>query len=216
MVPWTKTLRQLEWKWNIASDFNMNITFIYFNLKYSGEACLQERIAINSTGNITNGRYCGRRYKWSSFVSNAPITLEFYTVESSTSYFEFQYQLTHVNLTTFLIHHRSYSAFQDIENKSNVHPFSWVNKYIFRMAIYYNWNILVPKIFKLLLKFSKFLQQEDFLYFYDGPDCHSMQYDITTIKTFRPSSFQVSILYHGYLSAIEMNFKGYCNKKRRT
>ena len=67
----------MQWKWKISNVFNLNISFIHFNLKYSGEACLQERAVINCTGNKTTGRFCGRRHQWSVFASLAPITLEF-------------------------------------------------------------------------------------------------------------------------------------------
>ena len=38
-----------KWMWNIHDAFNLNISFTHFNLIYSGETCLQERVAINST-----------------------------------------------------------------------------------------------------------------------------------------------------------------------
>ena len=160
-----RNLKYLQWKWKIYNTFNLNISFIHFNLKYYGEACLQERVVINSTANFTTGRYCGRRYQWSIFVSIAPITLEFHTFESSVSYFEIQYQLTYLNLTTFLINLRNYSVFRNIENKSNIFPFSWIHKYVFRNDIYFNWNIFVPKMFKLSLNIIKVIHFEELFLF---------------------------------------------------
>ena len=197
----------------ISNTLNLNISFMHFNLKYYGEACLQERVVINSTGNITTGRYCGRRYQWSIFVSIAPITLEFHTVESSLSYFELQYQLTHLNLTISMLHYRTYSVFRDIEIKSNILPFSWIHKYVFRNDVYINWNIFVPKMFKLSLNLSKVIHLIKSLSLYDGPDYHSMQYNIATSTAFTSSSFQVSIFYYGSVSDIEISFKGYLIKE---
>ena len=55
-------------------------------------------------------------------------------------------------MTTLLIISRNFSKFKNIENGSNVMPFSWIHKYVFRKDIYYNWNIFVPKMFKLLIE----------------------------------------------------------------
>ena len=185
---------------------------MHFNLRYLGEACVQERVVIKSTGNITTGTYCRRRYQWSVFVSIAPITLTHHIFDLSLSYFELQYQLTNLNLTTSMINYRNYSVFRDIENKSNVIPFSWTHKYVFKNDIYYNWNIFVPKMFKLSLTLSKVLNEKEFFILYDGSDYQSMQYNITTTTPFTSKSFQVSILYHGSYSNIKINFKGYLTK----
>ena len=61
---------------------------------------------------------------------------------------------------------------------------------------------------KLLLTLNKVLNEKEFFYLYDGPDYQSMQYNITTTTPFTSKSFQVSILYHGSYSNIEINFKG--------
>ena len=51
-----------SWKWKTTDDFNLNMSFVFFHLKYSGEACLQERVIINSTRHGNIGRYSGRRH----------------------------------------------------------------------------------------------------------------------------------------------------------
>ena len=54
---------------------------------------------------------------------------------------------------------------------------------------------------------------KNYFYLYDGPGYHNMQYNIADIITFKSSSFQVSIFYHGSYSNIEMNFKKYLTKE---
>ena len=86
----------------MADAFFLNISFFTFDLKYSGEAGLQERVIVNSRGNNIIGRYCGRRYQWSVFASSSPVTLEFHTSNFSSSKFMLQYQITDTILETFL------------------------------------------------------------------------------------------------------------------
>ena len=92
-------------------------------------------------------------------------------------------------------------------------PFSWIHKYVFGNNSYYNWNIYVPKMFKLSFKLSKVLHEKELLYFYDGPDYQNKEYNFKTIATFTSSLFQVSIFYHGSYSNIEINFKKYLKKE---
>ena len=178
-------------------------------MKYSGEACVQERITINSTGNKTIGRYCGRRYQWSVFISIAPIILRFHTVNLSSSYFELQYQITNLNLTSYMVYYKTYSEFKVIENNSFLFPFSWIHKFVIRNDIYYNWNIFVPKIHKLSLKLRKGTNKDGTLYLYDGPDYYYKKYDFTTRTTFTSSSFQASVLFHCHHKCIELDFRSY-------
>ena len=186
---------------------------MHFNLQYSGEACVQERVIINTTINKTIGRYCGQRYKWSVFVSTASTTLRFHTFESSRSYFELHYQISHFNLTSVILNERTYKEFKHIENASYVFPYSWIHKYATNKDNYYNWNIFVSKISKLSLKLKKVYGLKGNLYVYDGPDYHFNQYYITNMTLFKSSSFQVSVLFHGHFSVIEMYFNDYLEKK---
>ena len=87
---------------------------MYFNLEYSGETCLQERLVIHSTGNKTVGRYCGRRYNWSVFASSTKITVEFHTFELSTSQFVFNYQLSNKLISNIMLSYSHYKDFKDI------------------------------------------------------------------------------------------------------
>ena len=96
----------------MVDTFNLNISFIFFDLKYSGEACLEERVVINSKKNENIGKYCGRRYQWSVFAS-LPITLEFHTFDLSLSKFVLQYQITSTILKTLL---HKYEDYNDIEH----------------------------------------------------------------------------------------------------
>ena len=195
-----------EWKWKIFQAFNLNISFIHFNLQYSGEACLQERILINSRHNITIGRYCGRRYQWSVFVT-------FHTFDSSQSWFELQYELTDINITSYKLNYKNCNAFTIIENNSFVFPFGWINKYLIKIDSYYNWNIFVPKMYQLSLMLMKYCNRKNVLYLYDGPDYLSDQYDLTNMTLFTSTSFQISVLLHGYHSDIEINFNNFLSKE---
>ena len=193
-----------EWKWQIFNTFNLNISFTYFDLKYSGEACLQERIIINSRENITIGRYCGRRYHWSVFVETAPVILIFHTFDSSKSKFELQYELTDINVTNYILNYKNCSDLKVIEGSLFLFPFTWINKYLIRNDAYYNWNIFVSKMHKLSLKLQEQFYRKGVLHIYDGPDYHSDQYDLTSMTSFTSRSFQVSILLNILCSDIEM------------
>ena len=203
------TRKHTQWKWNPFKAFNLNMSFINFDLKYSGEACLQECIIIKSRHTITLGRYCGRRYQWSVFVNIAPIILKFDTFDSSTSWFELLFEITEINMTSYILNNKINSEF----NSSFVFPFASINKYLIRNNNYYNWNIYVKKMYKLSLKLMKHSNQNNIWYLYDGPDYHSDQYDLSSMTLFTSSSFQVSILFHGYFNEIESNFHSYFFKE---
>ena len=83
------SILDIKWKWIVDKKLNLNISFTYFNLHYSGEACIQERINIYTRDSYIIGRYCGRRYNWSVFAASAPIVIHFYTFTSSNSQFSF-------------------------------------------------------------------------------------------------------------------------------
>ena len=202
-----------EWEWKIFDAFSLNISFTHFNLKYSGEACLQERIIINSRQNITIVRFCGRRYHFSVFVKLTPMVLTFHTYQSSRSQFELQYELTDVDLTSYTLNYKNYSEFSVIEKKSFLFPFAWINKYCIQKDIFYNWNIFVPKMYKLILKLKKYPQKKNILYLYDGPDYHSDQYDLNSMTSFVSTSFQVAILLQAHFSDVDMELTKYLFKE---
>ena len=202
-----------EWKWKIFKAFSLNISFTYFNLRYSGEACLQKRAIINSTQNTTIGRYCGRRYQWSVFVTMAPVILTFHRFDSSQSWFELQYELNDINITSYIQNFKNYNDFHIIENNSFVFPFGWINTYLIRNYKYHNWNIFVPKMYRLFLKIMKHPNSKNILYLYDGPDYHCAQYDLTGMTSFTSSSFQISILLHGQYSDSEFKMSSYLFKE---
>ena len=162
---------------------------------------------------MTIGRYCGRRYYWSVFVAIAPIILTFHTFDSSGSWFELQFELTDIDMTCYVLNYKNYTEFKVIEDNSFVFPFALINKYLIRNDIYYNWNIFVPKMYKLSLKIQKQPYWKNVLYLYNGPDYHSDQYDLTNMTLFTSSSFQVSILLNVLNSDIEMKFNSYFLKE---
>ena len=206
-------LKYSQWKWKILNSFNFNISFIHFKLKYSGETCLQERVIINSTGTITVGKYCGRRYPWSVFTSPTLVTIEFYTFDSFRSSFLLQYQITSYNFTTSMLTQKNYNGFAFIESNSLVLPYSLIHKYKVIKENYYSWNIFESKMFKLSLELTRAPNRKGIFYLYDGPSFHSKQYNFTTQMTFTSSSFQVSVIYQGDHSNIEMEFKSSIFKK---
>ena len=171
------------------------MSFTAFDLKYSSEECLHERVIVNSRGHNTIGRYCGRRYYWSVFVASSPILLEFYTFQLSQSQFKLQYQITGAILETFLHKYKKYNDFKLIENISFVYPFSWNHAYSFANVSYLMWNIIVPKMYIILLRISKILIAKKSIIILNGPDINSNQIQIDLEETFTASSFQVSILY---------------------
>ena len=199
-------LKCLEWSWKLHDAFNLNISFIYFNLEYSGETCLQERLVIHSTGNKTVGRYCGRRYNWSVFASSTKITVEFHTFELSTSQFVFNYQLSNKLTSNIMLSCPHYKDFTDIERYSFLSPFSWIHVYYIKNYTYYTWNVFVPKMFKIFLILPR---KKAKMYFYDGPDFHSNHHNVTNMTTFRSISFQIFILYLGHQQDIKLQFNSY-------
>ena len=155
--------------------FHLNISFVFFHLKYSGEACVQERVVINSTLKTTIGRYCGKRYFWSVFASSSPITLEFHSFEMSTSEIVLKYQITGAILTTYLYSFRNYKNFSDIENTTFIHPFSWNHNYILANICHHTWNIVVPKMYRISIKFLYVSAVNRSLIIFDGPEFNSKQ-----------------------------------------
>ena len=172
------------WKWKITDDFNLNMSFVFFQLQYSGEACLQERVVINSERHRNIGRYCGRRHYFSVFTSSMPIALEFFTHELSWSKFILNYQLTNKILSTIHFRYTNENSFSNIEHTGFVYPFSWIHKYCIAKASYYMWNTLVPKMFKVFIKVLKAPTMTKSLVFFDGPDFQNKYYAVDTKITF--------------------------------
>ena len=197
-----------KWMWKIHDTLKLNLSFTYFNLIYSGETCLQERIVIETTL-TTIGRYCGRRIQWSNFVSSPLITLAFHTFNYSRSYFMLQHQLTTDKLSTFMFTNKTLNnPTVDFKNSFVSH------KYILANDIYYNWNIFVSKMFKLCIIPIKVNPDDKAnLYLYDGPDFHASQFNTSSFEKFTSSSFQVSILFHGHFSDIVIKFESYIFKQ---
>ena len=200
-------LKYSEWEWKIDNSFNLNISFIDFELKYSGEKYLQERVTITSAGDITVGKYCGRRYYWSVFASPAPITLYFYTYDSSRAYFLLHYQLSDCIMTNSMLMQKHHNVIGIITSNSSFLTCSVIQKYTLMNDNYYSWNILALKRHKLSIQSTRDTASKGILYLYDGPDFHNHQYDMTTMKTFTSSTFQVSVLFQDFYNNIEMKFK---------
>ena len=150
-----------------------NISFIFFDLIYSGKACLEERVDINSKGNDNIGKYCGRRYPWSVFASWRPIILEFHTYKLSSSKFQLHYQIASTILKTFLYKYENYNGFNTFEHINFTDPFSWNHIYYLVNVPYYVWSILVPKMCKLVVQILRIPPLKDPLILFDGPDFSS-------------------------------------------
>ena len=202
-------LRYQGWKWKIDNSFNLNISFIDFKLKYSGEKCLQERVVINSARNKMVGKYCGRRYHWSVFASAAPIILDFYTYYALKSFFKLEYQLSDYNMKSSMLMQKHHNAFDIIRGNSSVLRYSMIQKYTVMNNNYYNWNILVSKMLKLSIQITRALDRTSILYIYDGPDFHNHQQNMSTMTKFISSSFQVSVLFQDIYNTIQMKFKSH-------
>ena len=104
---------------------------------------------------------------------------------------------------------KSYSGFHLTESNSSVLPYSVINEYRVINENYYNWNIFESKMFKLYMQLTKAHHKNGIIYLYDGPDFHSNQYNLSTLMKFTSSSFQVSVIYQGDYSNIEIKFKSY-------
>ena len=147
-------------------------------------------------GNNTIGRYCGRRYHWPVFASSSPITLEFHAFQLLSSQFILQYQIIGTILESFLYKYKNYNDFSNLENITFVYPFSWNHVYILTNVSHFTWNIIVPKMYILLLKFLKVPLVKSSTIIFNGPDINSNQLNINNEKIFTASSFQVLILHH--------------------
>ena len=203
-----------KWKWKIAGDFNLNISFILFNLKYSGEACFLEKVVITYEVKSTIGKYCERRYPWSVFVSSSSIMLGFHTFELSESTIVIYFQLTNSFLRSFLYKYQYYKKFGTVEELSSVFPFSWNHVYFIGTHYYYSWNIIVAKMYKLIIDILKDpLKSKETLILFDGPDFQCSHFQMDTVINFTASSFQVSILYFSSYNNITIIFASSITKK---
>ena len=209
------TFKHAILKWKIVDKFNLNMTFVAFDLKYSGEACLQERVIVNVTGMTTIGRYCGRRYIFSIFASLSPITLDFQTFELSTSTFTLKYQITDTILKTVMHNFKNCDDINVVENITFVHPFSWNHIYILENTSHYTWNIIVPKMYRLLIKFLKVCLSRKSIILFDGPDFHNKELESNFKQIMIASTFQVFILYLNHNNKqINLIFSNYLMKDK--
>ena len=197
-------------------NFNLNISFTYFNLKYSGESCGQERVVINSSLQNTIGRYCGRRYKWSTFATSRQIKLEFHTFARSKSKFDLLYEIISKILDSYMASYGHSMEFGEIENNAFVSPFSWSHTYNLGNSTYHTWNIFVPKMYKLNLRLQKYSKLKDSLYLFDGPDVQCKLYKMANATSFLASSFQVFAILHSYEKKLQMNFESEILKTNET
>ena len=130
-----------------------------------------------------------------SVASSPPITFEFHTFEVSTSKIVLQYQITSKILKTSLHRFKNYKNINYVENISFVNPFSWNHKFMLANICHYMWTIIVPKMFRVLVKIQNLLEEHLSLIPFDGPDFNSNQLGIGRHGIFAASSFQVLILY---------------------
>ena len=205
-----------RWEWRMDSSFNLNITFTYFNLKYSGEACAQERVIGISSMHRSIGRYCGKRYNWTVVASIPPIIFKFYTFTASTSSFSLTFQLTYKILNSFMALYSSGMQFSHIESNSFVSPFSWIQSYAISSLHYYSYSIYVKKMFKLRLKLNHANGSKMHLYLYDGPGFNSKHLNIKTRTTFLSSSFQVFLIGKKYDKEVKIHFNSLFKKNQTT
>ena len=161
---------------------------------YSGEACLNERVIINSKENNTIGRYCGKRYYWSVYAASSPILLEFHISQRSKSQFFLQCQITGTNTETYLNKYKNCNDFKLIENLNFFYPFSWNHVYILAKVSHLVWNIIVPKMYIISLRISNVSMAKQSIIIFDGLDINSNLFYISMEEPFIASSFQVSIL----------------------
>ena len=186
-----------QWTWDIDYRFNLNITFTYFHLQYSGEACTQERVIVIPLSSRVIGRYCGQRHIWSILLSPLSTTLEFHSFTFSTSTFNLTYQVTDDIVNTYMFHYFT-KSFSQVEIDSFVAPFSWMHGYHVFHLRYYSWNIFVPKMFKLVLRIQNSSLVRNSIYIYDGPDYQSNKCEMTQNTTCFAKYFQAFILLKKY------------------
>ena len=67
--------------------------------------------------------------------------------------------------------------------------------YILSDVSHFTWNIVVPKMYKLVLKIFKIPLVNTSIIIFDGPDVNSNEVTIGNEEKFTPSFFQVLILY---------------------
>ena len=196
------------------SSFNLNITFTYFNLKYSGEACAQERVVVNSSMYRSIGRYCGKKYNWTVVASIPPIILEFCTFTASTSSFSLTFQITNSIFNTFMLMYSSGKQLSHIEGNSFVSPFSWIQNYAILSLCYYSYSIYVPKMFKLTLKLLHANGLKINLHVYDGPDFNSNHLNMKNGTIFLSTSFQVFLICKKYDKKFKVSFNSLFKKNQ--
>ena len=182
----------------------MNMTFLLFDLRYSGEECLIELVSLSLMKQEKIGKFCGRRYHWSVFASSYLINLHFHSFEQSTSQFIMQFQLTNTILKTILKKCPNSQKFDTVEENFFVSPFSWNTVYFIGNISYYTWGIFVPKMYLLIIQIIKAKKSLDL---FDGPDFHSNKCKVANNSKITASSFQILVLYKDYTKNIKIGFE---------
>ena len=85
--------------------------------------------------------------------------------------------------------------FKYSELESFLSPFSWNHVYKIEKLKFYTWNIVVPKMYIIMLEI--FQHSKHNVLFYDGPDFHTIGYKATPTKLYIAKSFQIYIMYLG-------------------
>ena len=187
------------------------MSFLLFDLRYSGEECFIEHIPLSLMKQEKIGKFCGRRYHWSVFVSSSLINLRFHSFELSTSQFIMQFQLTNTILNTILHNFPNVQKFDTAEEKLFVLPFSWNTVYFIGNISYYTWGIFVPKMYKLIIQI---INVNKSLVLFDGPDFHSNKCKFANNSKITASSFQIFVLYKDYTKTIKMGFESRITKDK--
>ena len=82
-----------------------------------------------------------------------------------------QYQITDTILETFLYRYKNYNNFGIIEKINYVLPFSWNHIYFLANVSHLMWNIIVPKMYIIMLKILKVSMLKQSVIIFDGPCC---------------------------------------------
>ena len=110
---------------------------------------------------------------------------------------------------------KNYNIFNVIENVAFVHPFSWNHIYMIENVSYFPWNIIVPKMYRLLMKILIVSLAKKTLIIYDGPGLNSKQLETNNEQFFTASSFQVLVVYLNHVNKeTEIIFKNILKKDK--
>ena len=109
-----------------------------------------------------------------------------------------QYQIIDTILESVLQKYNNYNDFKTVEGIQFFQPFSWNHIYVFSNVSHFTWNIIVPKMYRFLLKNLNDPLAKESIIIFDGPDFISNQLDNNTEGIFTASSFQVFIMCLNY------------------